>query len=71
MQTPDVVVPLVPTAIELAVEVLPMVLLEMVKFPAVPAVLIPKKVNPIVAAPLTLMPPILLFWIPTVPVEAA
>jgi hypothetical protein len=44
VQTPVVVVPLVPIAIELAVDELPMVLDEMVKTPAAPEVTIPSKV---------------------------
>ncbi len=56
-----VVVPLTPTAIEFAVAVLPMVLEEIVKFPAAPAVLIPKKLYTTVAVAPKLIPPMLLF----------
>ncbi len=56
VQTPVVVIPLVPIVIELGIVVLPIVFPEIVKFPAAPLVVIPLKVYPEVAAPAVLTP---------------
>ena len=60
VQTPVVVVPLIPMAMEFAVVVLPIVFDEMVK-PPVPAVLMPLKVYPMANVPPVLIAPIVLF----------
>src|SRR6516162_9251943 len=67
-----VVVPLMPTWIEFAVVVLPIVLLLSVTLAPAPLVSIPRTTNPIVAvALLAVIPPTLLFWTFSVPVEVA